>query len=154
MLYADKRALETKLQVSLLSIREKELNFYTQNCRTVGTQAALLAGFAYNSIIQVDIPDETSNFLTASWLCVSTAGMGFEMIAVLNSVYASMKAPGLALRGPDGSMHRAVDGLRLEYRLTFLFFAAGLVSFHFSAILFGWMQFSWQVSGSCCRLLG
>ena len=79
MLYADKRALETKLQVSLLSIREKELTFYTQNCMTVGTQAALLAGFAYNSIIQVDVPDEASDFLTASWLCVSTAGMGFEM---------------------------------------------------------------------------
>ena len=36
-----------------------------------------------------------------------------------------MLGPGLALRGPDGSMHRAVDGLMLEYRLTFLFFTMG-----------------------------
>ena len=28
MLYADKRALETNLKVSLLAIREKELNYY------------------------------------------------------------------------------------------------------------------------------
>ena len=83
MLYADKRALETNLQVSLLKIREKELQFYTQNCIAIGTQvlhaagsathcmptaraslppplarvptpqAALLSGFAYNGIIQV-----------------------------------------------------------------------------------------------------
>ena len=37
MLYADKRALETNLQVSLLKIREKELQFYTQNCIAIGT---------------------------------------------------------------------------------------------------------------------
>ena len=63
MLYADKRALETNLQVSLLKIREKELAFYTQNCIAIGTQAALLSGFAYNGIIQVDIPSEAADWL-------------------------------------------------------------------------------------------
>ena len=46
MLYADKRALETNLKVNLLAIREKELIYYAQNCNAIGTQAALLAGFA------------------------------------------------------------------------------------------------------------
>ena len=50
MLYADKRALETNLQVSLLKIREKELAFYTQNCIAIGTQAALLSGFGFGSL--------------------------------------------------------------------------------------------------------
>ena len=101
-------------QVSLLKIREKELQFYTQNCIAIGTQAALLSGFAYNGIIQVDIPEESSDVLKALYLCVTTAAMGFELIAVLNSTLCSMLGPGLALRGPDGSMHRAVDGLMLE----------------------------------------
>ena len=43
-------------------------------------------------------------------------------------------------------MHRAVDGLMLEYRLTFLFFTAGLVMFHISALLFAWLEFSWPVA--------
>ena len=102
-------------QVSLLKIREKELQFYTQNCIAIGTQAALLSGFAYNGIIQVDIPEESSDVLKALYLCVTTAAMGFELIAVLNSTLCSMLGPGLALRGPDGSMHRAVDGLMLEW---------------------------------------
>ncbi len=146
MLYADKKALETNLQVSLLKIREKELQFYTQNCIAIGTQAALLSGFAYNGIIQVDIPTERSDLLKTCYLCVTTAAMGFELIAVLNSTLCSMLGPGLALRGPDGSMHRAVDGLMLEYRLTFLFFTAGLVAFHVSALLFAWLEFSWPVA--------
>lgn len=146
MLFADKRALETNLQVSLLKIREKELQFYTQNCIAIGTQAALLSGFAYNGIIQVDIPTESSDWLKTMYLCVTTAAMGFELIAVLNSTLCSMLGPGLALRGPDGSMHRAVDGLMLEYRLTFLFFTAGLVAFHVSALLFAWLEFSWPVA--------
>lgn len=72
--------------------------------------------------------------------------MGFELIAVLNSTLCSMLGPGLALRGPDGSMHRAVDGLMLEYRLTFVFFTMGLVAFHISALLFAWLEFSWPVA--------
>ena len=144
--YADKRALETNLQVSLLKIREKELQFYTQNCIAIGTQAALLSGFAYNGIIQVDIPSDASDWLKTSYLCVTTMAMGFELIAVLNSTLCSMLGPGLALRGPDGSMHRAVDGLMLEYRLTFLFFTMGLIAFHLSALLFAWLEFSWPVA--------
>ena len=105
----------SRAQVSLLKIREKELQFYTQNCIAIGTQAALLSGFAYNGIIQVDIPEESSDVLKALYLCVTTAAMGFELIAVLNSTLCSMLGPGLALRGPDGSMHRAVDGLMLEW---------------------------------------
>lgn len=146
MLFADKRALETNLQVSLLKIREKELQFYTQNCIAIGTQAALLSGFAYNGIIQVDIPEESSDVLKSFYLCVTTMAMGFELIAVLNSTLCSMLGPGLALRGPDGSMHRAVDGLMLEYRLTFVFFTLGLIMFHISALLFAWLEFSWPVA--------
>jgi len=154
MLYADKRALETNLQVSLLKIRDKELQFYTQNCIAIGTQAALLSGFAYNGIIQVDIPSESSDWLKTAYLCVTTSAMGFELIAVLNSTLCSMLGPGLALRGPDGSMHRAVDGLMLEYRLTFLFFTMGLVAFHVSALLFAWLEFSWPVAlAMTCALL-
>ena len=36
-----------------------------------------------------------------------------------------MLGPGLALRGPDGSMHTAVDGMMVEYRVCFLFFVIG-----------------------------
>ena len=42
MLYADKQALETDLKVSLLAIRDRELNFYVQNLRSIATQAGVM----------------------------------------------------------------------------------------------------------------
>ena len=66
MLLADKRALETNLKVSLLSIREKELNFYTNNCLAIGTQSALLAGFAY-AALQTKVRKGPLAFDVFSW---------------------------------------------------------------------------------------
>ena len=50
MLYADKAALENRTKLRLLAIRERELTLYTQNCLTIGTVAALMAGLAYSSL--------------------------------------------------------------------------------------------------------
>jgi len=168
MLFADKRALETNLKVSLLAIREKELNFYvcralqspltqtyridlpltcgdvsrqTTNCLAVGTQSALLAGFAYSGLTQVAFPHDAPYLIKLLYMLATTTAMGFELIAVMNTTLLSMVGPGLALRGPDGSMHPAVDGMMIEYRLAFYAFFSGLVAFHLSAALFGWMMF-------------
>ncbi|KAJ1637214.1 hypothetical protein T492DRAFT_954666 [Pavlovales sp. CCMP2436] len=146
MLHADKRALEQNLKVNLLRIREKELRFYTDNCVAIGTQASLLSGFAYSGLIQIVIPEGRNDTLITAYLCVTVTAMGLELIAVINAMLCSMLGPGLALRGPDGSMHRAVDEMLEEYRLTFFFFGIGLVAFHFSAILFAWVEFIWTVA--------
>ena len=161
MLYADKRALETNLKVNLLAIREKELNFYSQNCLAIGTQAALLAGFAYSGLTQVAIPLDSEYVLKLLYLLVTTVAMCLELIAVMNTTLLSMMGPGLALRGPDGSMHPAVDGMIEEYQYAYLNFVLGLIAFHFAAALFGWLMFNWVVStfvagcvlGSLCMLV-
>ena len=146
MLYADKRALETNLKVNLLAIREKELNYYSQNCLAVGTQSALLAGFAYSGLTQVAIPLDSEYVLKLLYLLVTSTAMCLELIAVMSTTLLSMMGPGLALRGPDGSMHPAVDGMMDEYRSAYLNFLLGLIAFHFSAALFGWLTFTWVVS--------
>lgn len=146
MLHADKRALEQNLKVNLLQIRAKELQFYTDNCVAIGTQASLLSGFAYSGLIQIVIPEGKNDTLITAYLCVTVTAMGLELIAVINAMLCSMLGPGLALRGPDGSMHKAVDEMLEEYRLTFFFFGIGLVAFHFSAILFAWVEFIWTVA--------
>jgi len=136
MLYADKQALETDLKVCLLAIRERELDFYTQNCRSIGTSAALLAGFAYAGLSSTsDFAEDTSEFSKGLFLTVTTAAMSLNIASMAAATWCSMLGPGLALRGPDGSMDRAVEGLALEYRVIFLLFAAGLLCFFVSALL-------------------
>eukprot|EP00966_Prymnesium_polylepis_P102612 2377502-Prymnesium_polylepis.1 len=51
--------------------------------------------------------------------------------------------PGLALRGADGSMHPAVEGMVYEYNTAYGCFVLGLIAFHFSAALFAWLMFTW-----------
>lgn len=142
MLHADKRALEQNLKLHLLLIRERELMFYTDNCVSIGAQAAWLAGFAYAGLIMVDLPVVNQTLETA-YLCMTVTAMGLNLIAVLNSMLCSMLGPGLALRGPDGAMHRAVDEMMEEYRLTFFFFGLGLIALYAATILYAWVMFLW-----------
>lgn len=143
MLYADKNALRTNLKVNLLRIRERELNFYTNNCLSISTQAALLAGFAWYGLTEVPFTDHANDIVQTIYLVVTTCIMGLEMLTVVNATLCAILGPGLALRGPDGSMHKAVDGMMTHYRFTFACFSLGLLCFQFSALLYSWMQFSW-----------
>ena len=42
--------LEANLRKQTIAIREKELDYYTSNCRNIGNQAALVSGLAYSGI--------------------------------------------------------------------------------------------------------
>lgn len=134
MLLADKRALETSLKVNLLSIREKELNFYTNNCLTIGTISALLAGFAY-AALQKSV-EKKFFYVHLMYLIFSVASLGFQLLAVVSTTLLAMLGPGLALRGPDGSMHRAVDSMVGEYRKAFFAFLKGLLALHGAAMTY------------------
>ena len=140
-------------QVSLLAIRERELDLYTDNCRNIGAQAALLAGFAFSAINYevADVNDVCTAYLALRGDCevasrsVYVAGlyqlfafcsMMLNFAAAFGSTFASMLGPGLALRGQDGAMDQAVEGLALEYRTTFLLFLSGIFSYFMCFLVF------------------
>lgn len=100
-------ATDTAPQVSLIKIREKELDFYTRNCISIGTQAALLAGFAYAGIIQVDIPKSADEWLQSAYLCVTTIAMAVELIALVRSTGGQGNVP--ARSRPDPPHGSAVQ---------------------------------------------
>ena len=50
MLEVQKEALANRVRQRLVALREKELDYYTANCRMLGNQAALVSGFAYSGI--------------------------------------------------------------------------------------------------------
>lgn len=97
MLYADKRALETNLKVQLLEIREKELIFYTNNCQNIGTQAAMLAGFAFAGMMQ-PLPDEPESL----------------RVLFLVSTVSAFGAPATPLYGPSTARQPALTSRRAE----------------------------------------
>ena len=50
MLEVQKEALANRVRQRLVALREKELDYYTANCRMLGNQAALVSGFAYSGV--------------------------------------------------------------------------------------------------------
>ena len=54
--------------------------------------------------------------IQTAYLVVTTLIMGLELLTVVNATLCAILGPGLALRGPDGSMHTAVAGMMTHYR--------------------------------------
>jgi len=152
MLYADKAALENRTKVRLLSIRERELALYTNNCRTVGTVAALMAGLAFSALIYTKMSYFQSS---AEWVkflyCMGIiVCMCLSLDLVLATTAITMLGPGLALRGPDGSMHSAVDGILHEFELVSRLFRATIGWFLAVVVVWAW---SAAAVGLLCSLL-
>lgn len=140
MLAADKQALTYQLKQQSLQVRQKELDFFLSNFGTVAGQAAMLAGFSFTGFT-INFNDMEgmsaldNPILRASFYVVSSMSLGFFLLTVSNCALCTIYGPNLALRGPDGSMDRAVRILQRERTRTFAFFGVGLVCFHVSAIL-------------------
>jgi len=119
MLIADKHRLENQTKVKLLAIRETELELYVQNCRQVGFVAAIIGGLAYFSFLYTkrDYYQEAHWFARVLYVTGLTCTMSLALTIVLATTTIAMLGPGLALRGPDGSMNTAVDGILLEFEL-------------------------------------
>ena len=143
MLFANKQNLETELKVSLLGIRERELNLYTDNCRNIASCCALLAGFSYTALVSEkhDTFSNLSDSEKAVYNICTYLSLYFNTAAMFGATTCAMLGPGLALRGADGAMDQAVEGLALEYRTTFVLFFGGVVSYFFCFVIFIVMDF-------------
>ena len=90
-----------------------------QNCRQVGFVAAIIGGLAYFSFLYTkrDYYQEAHWFARVLYVTGLTCTMSLALTIVLGTTTIAMLGPGLALRGPDGSMNTAVDGILLEFEL-------------------------------------
>ena len=140
MLYADKAALENRTKVKLLSIRERELALYTNNCRTVGTVSALMAGIAYSALIYTKMAyfQESSTLQQFLYITGLVVCMCLSLRNVLGTTMLTMLGPGKALRGPDGSMHSAVDGMLDAFDGISYVQHLTIYSFMMTSIVYGW----------------
>jgi hypothetical protein len=143
MIVADKEALATQLKRSSLIIQEKEINFFTSNFNSLATQSALLAGFAFSALSSIDTKDDHT--LLAFFFYASTAiSMCLNLLVVISCTFCNMWGPGMALRGPDGSMAKAVSGMDAERQEIFLFFGLGLWFLMLGLIAVAWCKAFWH----------
>mmetsp|Transcript_2045 Transcript_2045/g.5853 ORF Transcript_2045/g.5853 Transcript_2045/m.5853 type:complete len:268 (-) Transcript_2045:204-1007(-) len=80
---------------------------------------------------------------------------GYAILALWQATLASVFAPGLALRGPPGSMDMAVNQIVEEYEGSMFLFGISLFFFMVTALLWSWASSSFVTSmlGTTCMLL-
>lgn len=126
MLAADKLLLQSTLRQNAIKLKEKEFELHHENFSNVGTQAAVLAGFTVTGLIEFQCPPDTHRFLQFCYYMCTIVALCLNLSCVSSTTALSVFGTGLALRGPDGSMVRAVNGMYSERTAIFATFGAGL----------------------------
>ena len=161
MLQADKGALEQSLRVQMLSLQWRELEYLHTNFQSLATSSALLTGFGFAAIsLSTSYHPETATRDDSvwelsieqtifSWRFVSQAafeavffaagsfGLAFNLLSLFIATVSLMCGPGMALRGPEGSVVVAVRHLELQLQRALRFFGRGVVAFTVSIMTIG-----------------
>ena len=117
-----------------------ELLLYTNNCRTVGTVSALMAGIAYSALIYTKMAYFQESPIVQQILYITglVVCMCLSLRNVFGTTLLTMLGPGKALRGPDGSMHSAVDGMLDCFEGIVIVQHLTIYSFMLTAIVYFW----------------
>jgi hypothetical protein len=150
MIAADRQELESRLKQLTLQIREKEVNVFTENFAVISTQSAFLTGLGFSGLTMVPAwaRSDAATPLVAQDLFYSlvSISIGFNILTLAISSWCMIFGPGLAIRGPDGSMSRAVNGMYHERKWALRFFWSGLIFIMLSGIALGWLKFRIEVA--------
>eukprot|EP00550_Attheya_septentrionalis_P005960 CAMPEP_0198291462 /NCGR_PEP_ID=MMETSP1449-20131203/8983_1 /TAXON_ID=420275 /ORGANISM="Attheya septentrionalis, Strain CCMP2084" /LENGTH=312 /DNA_ID=CAMNT_0043990103 /DNA_START=206 /DNA_END=1142 /DNA_ORIENTATION=+ len=160
MLAADKLQLQSSLKQQATALKEKEFTLHHSNLMTVGTQAAVLAGLDVTMFIEFNPPDNAAWGALEMWAralkffyyVFITVAFCCNILVVSQTTLLSVMGAGLALRGPDGSMMTATDGLYEERKSVFAAFAYGLATTVASVVLCVWLILSWEAALVCMSI--
>jgi hypothetical protein len=92
----------------------------------MATQAAVLAGFTTTCLIEISIPDNVHPLPKALLHLSAIFSICSNIACVSLSTITTIWGSGKALRGKDGSMDEAVEGINDERDLIFRAFSCGL----------------------------
>ena len=141
MLAADKLLLRSKIAQRSVVLKEKEFGLHHGNFRNVGTQAAVMAGFSVTALIEFGPPEGGSRALKFFFYLTMMLSLAANVLCVANTTLLSVWGTGLAMRGPNGSMIRAVDGMYRLRRDVFVLMSVGMVSSLLMGIFGAWILF-------------
>jgi len=140
MLQADKQVLLAGVKRNALELRQRELEFNVERFTNLATQASVIAGFSFESLVELEVPEDTHWFLSSAYFVFGALAMALSLYVLCVASFACVYGHRLALQGPHGSLERAVHMLK-EYRFHFFATAgASLLCLVFAAILMSWIK--------------
>lgn len=145
MLSAQKKLLDAAEQGAQL--QSSELTYFTQNFGTMMTMSSVIGGFAFSGILIPTTYNEDGmwkdniNWIVDIYYTFAAMSVGSCMAAAIICMAINVRGPGLALRGPDdGSLKRAVEGMRKWQRRCIWCLLCGVVCFHLEGMTYAWLM--------------
>ena len=140
MLSAEHLALQSRLVQQLAAIKQKELDYLLGRYQAIGIQSALIAAGAMQTLVSLD-PSAQSVNRTVTWIFfISSILCGLSCTYVTVCVlYIGNWAPGLALRGPTGSLNRALEAVMAERGQINFWFSFSLLTFVIQTVITVWV---------------
>lgn len=140
------KALIQETNMSLINIRSIELDYFSTFFSSFGTQCALMIGFIVGSLSQVPGLDNPTGcwygWIVLYWV-TSALTLAAGVHGLVSSVFVQVFGQGLGLRGPLGSMVRAVEGMVEEQENIVHAFIVAVFSFGFQCIGMYFIMMDW-----------
>lgn len=156
MINADTEQLKTKLKQHALQIKLKEISVFTSNLGVLSTQSAFLVGLCYGGMNMAATwgTHHPRACIHETLFYISTSiGAGLSILTLSICSWCIIFGPGLAIRGPDGSISRAAEGLYSERKYALRFFWAGVFFCLLSGIFLGMLKFNQKASDSIAIII-
>jgi hypothetical protein len=143
MIVADRNMLKASLAKGVLEIQLTLIQLYTSNLNAIGTQAALVAGFAFTGIAETMYPqgDWIDGILEYFYYFFITTTLVSGLFAVSQSTIVTLYGPAMALSGetPE-AVTTSVSNMRRQQDFVFKVGAVSVTSLFLSAIVLSWAR--------------
>ena len=114
--------------------------FHVERYTNLATQASVVAGFSFESLVELEVPEGTPPLLSACYFVCGASAMALSLYVLCIASFACVFGHRLALQGPHGSLERAVHIL-IDHRIHIFAMAALSLAFLVSAAVFmAWIK--------------
>ena len=141
MLAADKDRLIASAKQTALQLRHKELDYYIERYSNLATQSSIIAGFAFDALVELEIPRGShARWVESAYYTAGSCTMAFALYTLCVTSFAIVYGHRLALQGPTGSVERAVAVMMKSRISIFVSFALAMFCLIAAAIFMAWVK--------------
>lgn len=139
MLKANKALAESLALQNLMSMRYREVQWYTDTMNNILITSAILVGISYGGLVGVTLDDSVISLVSTSYFGSVSVALGFEVLTLTNATLVVILGPIAALQGESvRTVERTIHGMHLAKQIILLTFYLGMYAFGTSVILYVW----------------
>jgi len=151
MIAANKKLIKATAKQGVLTVQTQLINIYSSNLSAIATQAALVAGLAFQFvIIRVDTTQEEQLGLAYIYFSLFTICLVAALFALSQATVATIYGPWLAFKSEDNmAVQNAQDVMRHQANFIIKIAVVSISSLFAGAMFFTWSIYDRGIAAIC-----